>query len=120
MKTLFVITLFVALAFGLGFIFIPGFLLSTYGILDNPNANALIRNMGTALLGFAALLWFGIKVNTPAMSKAVLTSMSVYWLLSSITIAIWQLTVISSFMGWATVALHMGFLIVYGYYLVKE
>ena len=120
MKTLFTITLIVALIFGLGFIFIPGFLLSTYGILDNPSANVLIRNMGTALLGFATLLWFGIKVNTPAMSKAVLTAMTVYWLLSSITIAIGQITVISSFMGWATVALHMGFLVVYAYFLLKK
>jgi len=120
MKTLFTITMIVGLVFGLGFVIVPEMMLSTYGITDNPAANALTRNSGTALLGFAVLLWYARKSTNPEVHKTALATMFGYWLLSSITMIISQLSGVFSTAGWGTVALHLGFLIVFGIFVFKD
>ena len=121
MRNLFSVTLIVGLVFGLGFVIVPGImLLSTYGITDNPAANAIARNGGTTLLSFVVLLWYGRKSKNPEVHKTVLTTMFAYWLLSSITMIIAQLSGVFSMLGWGGVALHLGFLIVFGIFLFKD
>ena len=119
MKTLFTITLLVGLIFGLGFVIFPGMMLSINGITDNPAANALTRNSGTALLGFVVLLWYARKSTNPEVHKTALATMFGYWLFSSITMIISQISGVFSMAGWGTVALHLGFLIVFGIFVLR-
>ena len=120
MKTLFTITFVVGLLFSLGFILFPGAMISSYGITENPLANSLIRNTGATLLGLVIFVWFGRSSSNPELHRAVLISMFLYWLVSSVTFAIGMLSGLFSVMGWGTVALHIGFLIAYGVFLFKK
>ena len=120
MKNLLTVTMIAGLVFGLGFVIVPEIMLDNLGITNNLAANAITRNMGTALLGFVVLLWFGRKSTNPEVHKIVLTTLFVYWVLSSVTMIIGQLSGVFSIMGWGTVALHLAFMIVFGIYLYKS
>jgi len=120
MKTLFIVTFIVGLVFSLGFIIIPGQIISGYGITDNSLANSLIRNTGATLLGLVVFVWFGTRSTNQELHRAILISMSVYWLVSSVTMTLGMFAGVFSFMGWATVAMHVGFLIAYLIFLFKN
>jgi len=75
MKNLFTVALILGLVFGLGFVIVPGIMLDNLGITNNPAADALTRNYGTALLSFVVLVWYGRKSTNPEVHKIVLTTM---------------------------------------------
>ena len=120
MKTLFTITLIVELIFGFGFIAAPDFMFSTFGVNPSPFATNLIRVFGSALLGFAVLLWYGRSSSSADLHKAIVRSFFTYWLLSSVFMLMAQLAGIFNAMGWVTFLLHVGFLIAYGMYAFKK
>lgn len=120
MKTLFTITLIVELIFALGFIAAPGLMFNTFGVTPSPFATSLIRIFGSALLGFVVMLWHGRSSSSGDLHKAILHSMFTYWLFSSVFMIMAQLAGIFNAMGWATIVLHVGFLIAYGFYAFKK
>ena len=120
MKNLFTIALVVELLFGLGFIAIPGTLVGTFGVTLSDFGITLARLFGSAILGFAVLLWFGRQSSSPETHKAVLASMFTYWVISTIFALMGQLAGLMNVMGWGTVGLHFVLAIAFGYYLFKE
>lgn len=120
MKKLFTITLVVELIFGVGFIAAPGFMFGTFGVTPNDFSTSIIRVFGSALLAFVVLLWYGQSSTSADLHKAILRSMFVYWLVSSVFLAQAQLAGLFNTMGWGVVALHVGFLIAYGVHAFKK
>jgi len=119
MKTLFTITLVVELLFGIGFIAIPSNLANTFDVTLGEFGITLGRLFGSALLGFAVLLWFGRQSSYPETHKAVLTSMFTYWVISTVLYLVAQLSGLMNAMGWTAVGLHLVLAIAFGYYLLK-
>ena len=120
MKTLFTVTIIIELLFAVGFIAAPGTMFSTFGVTPDAFATSLIRLFGSALLGFVVLLWYGRSSSDPALHRVVLKSLFTYWLVSSVLMVMAQLAGLFNVMGWATVGLHIGFLIAYGYFIFKK
>ncbi len=120
MKKLFTTTLVVEAIFGLGFLTIPGFMFGTFGVTPNEFAISLARMFGSALLGFVVLLWKGRGSDNQELKEAILASMFIYWLLSTLLLLLTQLSGIFNIMGWGVVVLHFGFLIAYGTALFKK
>jgi len=120
MKTLFTITFIVELIFASGFIAAPGLMFNAFGVTPNTFDITLVRIFGSALLGFTVLLWYGRSSGSLDLHKAIVRSMFMYWLFSSIFILLGQLAGIFNAMGWATLVLHVGFLIAYGLYAFKK
>ena len=119
MTTLFTVTLIVELLFAIGFIVAPGPLFSTFGVTTDAFSSALIRMFGSALLGFVVLLWHGRSSTSAEVHRTVLWSMFTYWLISSILMVVAQLGGVFNSMGWATVGLHVGFLVAYALFLFR-
>ena len=61
LSTFLVIVSIVAFIFGILFIFIPGALLSLYGISLNAGGQLVARLFGAALLGYSVLTWSARK-----------------------------------------------------------
>ena len=120
MNTLFLVAMIVEAIFALGFIFIPGVMMGQMGITLDPVATTITRQFGSALLGFAVLLWFVRKSDKPEFRQAAITSLFIYFLVSGIVLVIAQFTVQMVPMIWGIVGLHLIFAIWFGYFLVKR
>jgi len=120
MQTLFTSTFVVELIFALGFIVAPGTLFGTFGVEPSPFATALARMFGSALLAICTLLWYARKSKSTDLQTAALRSMFLYWLASSVFLVMAQLAGIFNAMGWATIVMHVGFMIWYGTYAFKK
>jgi hypothetical protein len=120
MKTLFTITLVVELIFGIGFMAVPETLANTFDVTLSDFGITLSRLFGSALLGFAVLLWFGRQSTQPDTHKAALACMFSYFLLSTVFYLIAQLSGLMNAMGWSAVGLHLILSIAFGYFLLKR
>jgi len=120
MQTMFTVTFVVELIFALGFLIAPGTLFGTFGVKPSPFAISLARMFGSALLAFCTLLWYTRKSKSTDLKTATVRSLFLYWLASSVFLIMAQLSGIFNAMGWATVAMHVGFLIWYGTFAFKK
>ena len=120
MQTMLTVTFVVELIFALGFIIAPGTLFGTFGVEPSPFGISLARMFGSALLAFCTLLWYARKSKSTDLQTATVRSLFLYWLASSIFLVMAQLAGIFNTMGWATVVMHVGFLIWYGIVAFKK
>jgi hypothetical protein len=120
MNTLFLIALIFESIFGIGFIFIPGALLSPMGVILGESAKTFAHLFGSAIISFPVLLFFAIKSDKAEFKNGVVKSMSVYYFASTILLLITQLNGQMNSMGWSVVGLHLLLLIWFGYFLFKK
>jgi len=120
MNTLFLVAMIVEAIFALGFIFVPVTMMGQMGITLDEVATTMTRQFGSALLGFAILLWFARKSNNLEFKKGTIISLFTYFLVSGIVLVIAQFTVQMVPMIWSIVILHLIFVVWFGYYLVKK
>ena len=120
MKTLFTITLIVELIFALGFLAAPGTMFNTFGVTPDDLGTSLIRTLGSSLLSFVVLLWFGRSSDNSEVHRAVLVSMLTYWLVSSVLMLTAPLSGLFNVMGWGVILMHFGFTIAYAYFIFKK
>jgi len=67
---------------GVGYLLVPGAMLSVVGIPSTPTADFLLRTLGVAFVSFAWLLW-GVRNAPPALLRNALTALAAYYFLSS-------------------------------------
>ena len=120
MNILFLVAMIVEAIFGLGFLFIPGTLMGQMGLTLDPVATTITRQFGSALLGFATLLWFAYKSDKPEFKRWVAISLLIYFIVSGIVLVIAQFTVQMVPMIWGIIILHLIFFVWFGYFLVKK
>ena len=61
LRHLFLINLFIAVSIGLSCVFIPGWAIRLYGMIPDDGEIWVTRLVGSAILGYASLMWFGRK-----------------------------------------------------------
>ena len=61
-----------SLLFGLAYLLVPASLLTLYGIALDPSSQWVARLFGSALLGYAAMLWLARKVPSGPALRAIL------------------------------------------------
>lgn len=75
------------------------------------------RWFGSALLGFAVLLWFGRRSENAETRRAVLASMFTYWVVSTLFALLGQLAGVMNAMGWQVVLSHLILAVAFGVFL---
>ena len=119
MNTLFIVALVVEALFGMGFLIAPGAMLGPFGVTFNDIATTFARLLGSALISFSILLWFARISDTPEFKKAVVYSLSTYYLVSSVLLVMALLTGQMNAMGWVVVGIKVVLLVWFGYFLLK-
>jgi hypothetical protein len=119
-RPLFIVTSILATLFGLGFMFIPGFLtnLINFGIGgDGPLA---MRFFGIMVLGVGVLTFSARDLEDLKAQKAIALPLFVIYTLMSI-FHIWAIFAlgVGNFMLWSIVVLHAVFAILYGIFTFK-
>ena len=94
-----------SLLFGLAYLLVPASVASLYGITLDPSSQ-YPRYFGSALLGFAAILWLGRKVTSGPALRAVLVG-SLVASFTGLVVAIFQaLSGTGNELVWSTVVIY--------------
>jgi hypothetical protein len=119
MNILFMVALIVEAIFGLGFLLAPYSMMAPYGVSLDENAATFARLFGSALASFSFLLWFARRSEKHDFKIGVIYSLFAYFLLSTIILLGAQLAGLMNAMGWVVIAIHVVFVVWFGYYLRK-
>ena len=108
-KNLLTIASIIALIFGLGFILMPGQLVSFYNVVLTPAGILVAQLYGATLLGFGLLNWFARGFSDNATQQAILTANLVGDALGSIFSLMGQLGGVPGVnsLGWSTVLIYV-------------
>jgi ABC-type Mn2+/Zn2+ transport system permease subunit len=101
-----------SLLFGLAFLLAPARLASLYGITLEPS-NPYARYFGSALLGFAAVLWLARKVPSGPALRAVLVGSFVASITGLVVAVVQALDGVGNSLEWSTVVIY--FLLTLGF-----
>ncbi len=119
MNVLFLVSMIVEAIFGLGFVIIPGGVVNPLGVTLDEIGIVSARLFGSAILSFAVLLWFARKSDNKEFRLGVVTSMSVYYVMSAVLLLIAVLDGVMNTIGWSVVVLHGALALWFYYFLVK-
>jgi hypothetical protein len=119
MNTLFLVYLIVEELFGIGFIFVPGFLMGPMGVTLDETSTTFARLFGSLIISIPVLLFFARKSASSEFKRGVVYCIFTYLLVSTIILLITQLKGLMNPMGWSIVILHFVFMLWFGYYLIK-
>lgn len=119
LNTLFIITGILGLFFGIVLLLFPGGFAEFYGgaLSDSGKFNSQLQ--GAAYLGFAFLLLFATKAKENKALMAIVTGLSVHFVIGFVISLKWQLAGIVNAWGWSTVAIFGLLSIGYLYYLIR-
>lgn len=119
MNALFLVYLIVEVIFGIGFLFVPGFMMGPMGVTLDVTSTTFARLFGSLLISVPVLLFFARKSSSSEFRAGVLYCIFIYLLASTIILLITQINGLMNAMGWSIVILHVVFLIWFGYYLLN-
>ena len=120
MNALFLVYLIVEVIFGIGFLFVPGSVMSPMGVTLDEISTTFARLFGTLIISIPVLLFFVRKSASTEFRRGVVNCIFTYLLLSTILLLITQLKGLMNPMGWSIVILHFVFMLWFGYYLINQ
>jgi hypothetical protein len=105
----------IALVFGLGFILVPALILSFYTTVEiNEMGVFMSRLFGSAILTYAAVLWFASDTPDSEAKRAIVKGFFITMIIGFAVTLHFQLTGTINALGWSTVALYA--LLALGYF----
>ena len=120
MNTLFLIYLIAEVIFGIGFLLIPGFMMSPMGVTLDETSTSFARLFGSLITSIPVLLFFVRKSANTEFRRAVVYCAFTYLILSTILLLISQLKGLMNQLGWGIVMIHFVFMVWFGYYLINQ
>lgn len=122
LNNIFIANAIIALIFGLGFVLLPGLILSLYGfdLKENVEASTLARLLGADFLGYAALAWFGKDLQGNAPKRVILIVLLVSFAIGTIGALIPKITGHFNILWWSTIAVYLTFSAIYTYFLLFQ
>jgi len=117
LRNLFILNIFIAIFFGGTCTFFPRFVASLYGIVPDDASVWITRLAGGSILGFATLMWFGIKTASVETRRAIAIALLVQDTVGFFASLIFQLTGKVNAFGWSSLAIYGGLALAYGYFL---
>lgn len=115
-RTLMIVNAIIAGLFGIGFVLVPGQLLSQYGITPDPAFNLVGQLLGAAFIGFAVLTWAARNTTDSEARRAILLALFVGDAIGFIVALIAQLGGIVNALGWSTVVIYLLLALGWGYF----
>jgi uncharacterized membrane protein len=107
LKTLMTINAAVTTMFGIGFLFVPGQVVSMYGVQGTPALNYLGQLSGSSLLSVAALTWVARNAAESEARKAILLSLIILYGIGFILSLTAVLRQVIGSLGWSSVGLNL-------------
>jgi hypothetical protein len=119
LNTFLLISAIVAALYGLGFVLVPGLMLSIYGVASSPASLLGFRLFGSALIAIGVMTWL-LKDSTdwPAI-KALLLSVAIGNAIGFLFVLFATINGTLSGMGWSAVLIYLLLLIGEGYFLSR-
>ena len=108
----------VCVVFGLGFVILPGTLLSLYAISVGQGGIFTARLFGQAFIMLGLLLWLARNTAESTTQRAFALAVFVGDVVGFIVSLLSQLSGIANALGWSTVALYLVFALGFGYFLM--
>ena len=120
LKTLMVVNAFVAAAFGIGFVVVPGQVMSFYGPEVTPRLEYVAQLFGGALVAFAVLTWTAQNAPDSVARRAILLAMFVGDCIGCVVALVGQLGGVINALGWSTVVIYLLLAIGFGYFCFTQ
>ena len=118
LRHLFMVNILIAIFFGGSCAFFPHFVYSLYGVIPDEAAIWASRLVGGSILGFATLMWFGIKVASAESRRAIAIALLVQDSIGFVASIIFQLKEEVNAFGWFSLALYGVLALVYAYFII--
>lgn len=119
-RVLMIVNTFVAGLFGIGFVLIPGQLLSQYGITTDAALALIGQLLGATFIGFAVLTWAARNTTDSEARRAIILALFVGDVIGFIVALIAQLGGVVNALGWSTVAIYLLLAFGWGYFLFTK
>jgi hypothetical protein len=120
LKTLMVVNALVAAAFGIGFVVVPGQVMSFYGPEVTAPLEYMAQLFGGALVAFAVLTWTAQNAPDSVARRAILLAMFVGDGIGFVVALIGQLSGVMNALGWSTVVIYLLLAIGFGYFCFAQ
>jgi len=121
MKTYALIVAVITLLFGLGFIVMPAPIVSMYGSVLDVTGQFIARYFGSALLGLAAIFFFGTTAKGEAGTLKAITLGGLVLGISGLVVSIWDaISGTHTSLQWLNIVLYLFFTVGFGYFYFKK
>lgn len=117
LRHLFIVNIFIAVFFGGSCTFFPHFVYSLYNVVADEAAIWTSRLVGGSILGFATLMWFGIKTTSAESRRAISIALLVQDTVGFIASLVFQLKEEVNIFGWFSLVLYGVLALSYAYFL---
>jgi hypothetical protein len=117
LRNLFIVNIFIAVFFGGSCTFFPHFVYSLYNVVPDEAAIWASRLLGGSILGFATLMWFGIKAASSESRRAIAIALLVQDTIGFAASIIFQMKEEVNAFGWFSLALYGVLALAYAYFL---
>jgi hypothetical protein len=119
LKTLILIMAIFCLIWGAGFILLPLFFWSLYGLTLDVGGVYMSRQLGVVFFMLGMILWLARKVQDPVALRAITIGLFIGNTLGFVVALIGQFSAGISFLGWVGVVSYFLLALCFGYYLAK-
>jgi hypothetical protein len=110
----------IAIIYGVAFILVPDFVVTTYGMTPNAALDLMARYFGLTLIGMGLITWLVRETTDGKALRGLLTGLSVQGVIG-LLVSIWGTTSgIMNGMGWSAVLIYAILLAGYLYYLFAD
>ena len=110
----------IAIIYGIAFILVPDFVVTTYGIPANAALDLMARYFGLTLLGMGLITWLVRETTDAKALRGLLSGLSVQGAIGLI-VSIWgTVSGVMNGMGWSAVLIYAILLAGYLYYLFAD
>ena len=107
----------ICVVFGIGFVLIPGPMLSLYGVTLNPGGTMMTQLFGAAFILLSILLWFARNApGSDVALRAIVLAVVVGDTIGFIVALLAQLSGATNALGWVTVVLYLLLALGFGYF----
>jgi hypothetical protein len=120
LKTLLVLNAVASLVFGVGFVLIPAFVVSIYGLTQGPTEILAGRYFGAALIVVGLLCWFARDVTDALARRAIILGVLIGDVIGVVVSVQGTLSGVMNKAGWSTVGIYLFFVLGFAYVLMKE
>jgi hypothetical protein len=117
LRHLFGINIFFAIFFGLSCTLFPRFVFWMYGLVPDDQGIWVTRLVGGSILGFATLMWFGIKTASVDAQRAIALALLVQDAIGCVASIAFQLSGKVKAFGWFSLALYGVLALAYAFLL---
>ncbi len=106
LKHLFAVNIFFSIFFGVSCAFFAGWVIRLYGLAPDVGSLWTTRLIGGAILGFASLMWFGIKTAAIEARRAIALALFIQDVVGFAASLLAQLSGSMNALGWSNPLLY--------------